>query len=262
MSKNKKSDKARIKEGRGKGKGDEYKPFIKGHEFSSDGIIHRLTGWKQRRIHQLFSNLEYYVFLISQFSDKVIDIREQVPLLPLKSTIQIANELGIKHPAEHNQQGNETVRTTDFIFTVNEGDLIKDIAKSVKPSENLKDARTRELLKIEEVYWGKRNIEWSIITEKEINKTMAENIAIIYDDFFWAEDHEYSKFQVEVLIKKFQIELARNNMDPYKTLCEFEKNMDWSDGEGLNFFKFMLACKKIKTDFNIRFNFEKMKVWI
>jgi hypothetical protein len=262
MSKNRKSDKARLKEGRGLGSGEAYRSFIKGHEFSSDGLIHRPIGWKQRRIYQLFSNLEYHVFLISQFSDKVIDIREQVPLLPLELTKQIANDLGIKHPAEYNQKRKETVRTTDFLFTIREGDSIKVIAKSVKHSDTLKDARTRELLKIEEEYWKKKNIEWSIITQKEINKIMAENISIIYDDYFWAEDKEYSDFQVDILVKKFQIELDRNNMDPYKTLCEFERIMNWNGGEGLSFFKFMLASKIIKTDFNIPFNFMKMKVWI
>lgn len=260
MSKNKKSDKARIKEGRGLGRGEEYKPFIKGHEFSSSGFIHRLTGWKQRRIHQFFSNNEYNLFLISQFSDKIIDIREQVPL-DLGLTIQIANELGIKHPAEYNQEGKETVRSTDFLFTIKDGGSITEIAKSVKQSVELKDARTRELLWIEKEYWEKRNIEWSIITEKEINKIMAENISIIYDDYFWAEDRGYNDFEVEVIVKKFLIELEMNNMEAYKTLCEFEKLMNWNEGEGLSFFKFMLARKIIKTDFNIPFNFMKMKVW-
>jgi hypothetical protein len=262
MSKNKKSDKGRFKDNRGIGRGENYKPWIKGHEFSSDGYIHRLIGWKQRRLYQLFSNLEYNLFLISQFSDNVIDVREQVPLLPLELTVCIANELGVKHPAEFNQRGKETVRTTDFIFTVRDGEAVKDIAKSVKQSKDLDDERTRKLLKIEEEYWKRKNIDWSIITENQIPKTMAENIAIIYNDFFWSEEHKYSNYELDIYIHKFKNDLIKNNMDAYRTLCQFEEEVNWKNGEGLNFFKFMLAKKVIKTDMNTAFNFKKMKIWL
>jgi len=262
VSKNRKSDKGRDKDKRGLGRGEEYHSWIKGHEFSSIGIIHRLTGWIQRRLYQFFSNEEYYAFLIFQFDDKVIDIREQVPLKPIELTISIADELGIKHPAEYNQVGKETVRTTDLLITVKEGDVIKDKAISIKKFEDLKDLRTRQLLKIEERYWEAKGKSWSVMTEKQIPKVMAENIAIIYDDYFWNEDNNFNSCQVKMYVEHFKYYFIKNNMDLNKTLVEFEENNGWGEGEGLNFLKFMLAKKIVKTDMYIPFNFDNMKIVI
>ncbi len=44
--------------------------------------------------------MERNYFYLTEFSDAVLDIREQFPLLPQEETIVIAEELGIKHPAD------------------------------------------------------------------------------------------------------------------------------------------------------------------
>jgi len=262
MSKNRKSDKGRFKDKRGLGRGAEYHSWIKGHEFSSSGIIHRLIGWIHRRLYQFFSNEEYYAFLIFQFNDKVIDIREQVPLLPIELTISIANELGIKHPAEYNQVGKETVRSTDLLITVKEGDLIRDKAISIKLFKDLDDLRTRQLLKLEEKYWEAKGVSWCIMTEKQISKVMAENISIIYDNYFWNEDNNFSSCKVKIYVEHFKDCFVKSNMDLNKTLAKFEEDNSWGEGEGLNFLKFMLAKKIIKTNMYIPFNFDDMKIVI
>lgn len=51
-----------------------------------------------------------------EITDDVIDIREQYPLLPLKDTLEIANELGIEQP-KHPQTKEPIVMTTDFLIT-------------------------------------------------------------------------------------------------------------------------------------------------
>lgn len=44
--------------------------------------------------------MERDYFHISEFSDVILGMREQFPLLPLEETIIIADELGIKYPAD------------------------------------------------------------------------------------------------------------------------------------------------------------------
>ncbi|AWK50548.1 transposase [Clostridium beijerinckii] len=112
MSKNRKTDKYRLIEKRGLGKFEEYKPWLKVHEFGSCGRVHRIVGWKNRRIYQLMSDLELYYFVLAQWDDNVIDIREQYPLLPLEETILRANEIGVNHPPMNSKK--KTVMTTDF----------------------------------------------------------------------------------------------------------------------------------------------------
>jgi len=66
-------------------------------------------------------------------ADQVIDIREQYPLLEIEDTIQIANKLGIRHPADE-ITGLPYAITTDFLIILNSG---QHIARTVKPSKEL-----------------------------------------------------------------------------------------------------------------------------
>nr|WP_241774649.1 MULTISPECIES: TnsA endonuclease N-terminal domain-containing protein [Lysinibacillus] len=85
-----------IKEGRGSGVG----PWLNIQDVSSKGRSTRLKGIKKNRQHEFLSELERNYFYLTEYSDFVVDIREQFPLLPLEETIVIADELGLKHPTK------------------------------------------------------------------------------------------------------------------------------------------------------------------
>lgn len=68
-----------LKEDRGQGEGKNYVPWIKIQDFPSVGRSHRIPGWKTGRVHHLFSDQEKRTFFIFEWSDIVIDIREQYP---------------------------------------------------------------------------------------------------------------------------------------------------------------------------------------
>lgn len=114
-----KTDKYRLIENRGIGRKINYKSWLRTHEFSSIGRATRILGWKIRRMYYLFSDLELYFFLITQWEDDVIDIREQYPLIPVEQTSIIANQLGIRHPQIINKLGEkqDVFMTTDFVIT-------------------------------------------------------------------------------------------------------------------------------------------------
>ncbi|MED1517665.1 heteromeric transposase endonuclease subunit TnsA, partial [Bacillus paranthracis] len=82
MSKRKRTSKIEkwIKEGRGSGIGSEYKPWLKIQDVSSLGRSTRLKGIKTKRQHEFLSDLERNYFYITEYSDLVLDIREQFPL--------------------------------------------------------------------------------------------------------------------------------------------------------------------------------------
>lgn len=257
MSRQRKTDNTKLKEGRGTGMGIYYKPWIKIHEFGTNGRSHRLTGWKQQRAHQLLSDLELYYFLLMQWEDFVVDIREQYPLLPLEQTILISKDLGILHQPKNSKE--KVVLTTDFLLTVNIGKVTKSIARTIKPDSHLNKPRTVEKFMIEQEFWRLKGIDWGVVTDAEIPKTMAKNIYSIYNDYFWADESDYDENDIARLVYDFKNALVKNSLDVMKTCIDFEQRYLWSEHSGLRFFKFLLAKKYVRANFNEKFNFDSMK---
>lgn len=61
--------------------------------------------------------MERNYFYLTEYSDVVINLREQFPVLPFEETRLIADELGIKHPTDP-KTGEPIVMTTDFLLTI------------------------------------------------------------------------------------------------------------------------------------------------
>ena len=75
--------------------------------------------------------MERNYFYLTEYPDFVVDIREQFPLLPLEETIVIADELGIKHPTD-SKTHEPIVMTTDFLLTVDKGEGLVELARTIK----------------------------------------------------------------------------------------------------------------------------------
>lgn len=258
-----KSDESKLKENLGTGRSSNYEPFIKVHEFGNTGRSSRIYGWKTGRIHQFLSDLELSFFLEVQWDDNCIDIREQFPLLPLSDTMLIAKNLGIRHPSIRNQYGEEIVMTTDFVLTVKEGKLVRDIVRTVKPYNKLNNKRTIDKFRIEKEYFNQKGIsDWGIVTENEINMTKAKNIYFLYQSYFWDKNKDLSSYELSKHIYDFINMLVKNNFQVIETAEEFTYYKNWTEGEGLVFFKYLLAHKVIETDLDIPLNFNKMKITV
>lgn len=150
-----------IKEGRGTGKDDKYKPWIKIQDVPSLGRSSRIKGIKTGRMHQFLSDMERNFFYILEYSDIVEDIREQYPLLPIEDSLLIADELGIEHP-KNPETGEFIVMTTDFLVTVNCDNKIYDVARTIKSRDDHMDKRILEKFEIERVYWERKGINWGL----------------------------------------------------------------------------------------------------
>lgn len=170
-----KSDETKLKEGRGQGEGKNYTPWLMVHEVPSKGLSTMILGWKTGRVHHLLSLNERRYFYLAEWEDDVIDIREQFPLLPIEKTLSIAADLGIDHPINPKTK-KPHVMTTDFVLTLKGTMGVYYLARAIKISDSLSDKRTREKLKIEELYWRDRQIPWCIVTEKEISFIKTSNI--------------------------------------------------------------------------------------
>lgn len=264
MVRQRKSDEGRIRDGRGIYRGIKYKTWLEVHEVPSVALSSRIAGWKINRIHHLLSNMERDYFYIIQWEDCVIDIREQYPLLPLEETIIIANETNIKHPSINNGEFKNVALSTDFVITIDDGKTVRDIARTIKPTSKL-SKRVKEKYKIEEIYWGKRNIDWGIVTEKEINPIKAKNIRFLYSYYFWDRNNKLGEEEIKKRCCKFCEVLRKNNFNVMKTITENDRTMNYRVGESLSMFKYLLSHKVIKVDINVditSFINNQIEVWI
>lgn len=239
-----------LKKGYGKGDLKDYKPWIKVNHFSSLGRSHRLYGLKTGRVHHLFSDLEVNLFNILDFSDDVLDIKEQYPLLDLgnpsiEETKRIAALLGIKHPQHH---GNNIVITTDFLITLKKNKKI--IARTVKPYTHLSE-RTLEKFEIERSYWNCLGVEWAIVTDKELSSSVITNNLMDLKESYTFVFHE--KFKVSFLVDFFElfINIQSNYLQDNLISCalEVDQLLKLQQGTSLRIIKYFMAIKAIR--FNI-----------
>lgn len=251
-----------IKEGRGSGMGVDYKPWLNIQDVSSLGRSTRLKGIKTGRQHEFLSDLERNYFYLTEFSDAVADIREQYPLLPLEETLVIADELGIKHPADP-KTGEPIVMTTDFLLTVNKGEDSVELARTIKMKDELLKERILEKFEIERVYWEKRGVDWGVVTELEIPKTLARNISYIHDYY---DIQQYDAFQnIDwQTIEDLSMELLKRLLDKDSSIREitsvFDKEVHLPLGSGMTLFYHLLVQKIIQIDMLNPLNVEETMV--
>lgn len=229
--------------------GKTYKPYILIQDVPSRGRSSRPQGIKTGRQHEFLSDLERNFFMMLEFDDDVIDIREQFPLA-LQETLLIAEKLGLKHPT--NPVTKEAITmTSDFCITLKEGNTTKDVIRTTKYTKDILNRRIIEKFLIEEIYWKQRGLDWGIITEEYINKNYSQNVSDILDYYDLSDYNGFIDVSVE---EREDIILAflQRVIDTDKTIrqvsSQFEKDLHLPKGAGIALFKHLLARKYISVD--------------
>ena len=228
-----------LREGRGQGVGAEYVPWIRIQDFSSSGMVSRVKGTKTGRIHHFMSNLELMFFFLLDWSDEVLDIREQYPLIDLRSAVEIAEKAQIRYPYDR-KSGFPYVMTSDFfIDTINGLSVI-----TIKPSADLSKLRVREKLEIERRYWGSLNVRWRVVTENQINRTKAKNIEWL------SQAKDLGQFGLSdearrICIAYFMSRYVDDTDSLGGLICDIERALSLPPGMGLNIYKHLAYWKRI-----------------
>jgi len=169
---------------RGTGVFDNYIPWhrVSRSDPASYGQSH-LIKWNKRHI-ELLSNEELTTFC---FATRLIksqdDIREQLPLSlndaphelaaydvrfgtkHYPGTLQIADELGIKHPMTYGDGlSAEWVMSTDQLLMIKGKHGNPELLALSTKDKNPLTKRKKALLKIEQTYWQRRGVQWLLIT--------------------------------------------------------------------------------------------------
>ncbi len=240
----------RIQEGRGQGTGADYKPWLFVQDVPSRGLAHRIKGWKTSRVHHLFSNHERDYFYLLEWSVVVQDIREQFPLLPLEETMEIAKQCHIRHPTDPKTQY-PVVMTTDFLVTViREGQAI-DQARAIKPVSQLSQMRVVEKLELERRYWQNRNVDWGIVTAREIPQVTTNNVRLLHS-YRDLEGRTFSRDDISLITSGLTARMkAQPDLPLRQVTAECDQQLNLGPGTSLAVAYHLLAIRQWRVNMNI-----------
>ena len=203
-----------IQDGRGSGRGSEYKPWLTVRDLPSTGRSHRIFGHKCQRTHHLLSDLELATFLLLEWSTKTTEIREQFPLR-LDDTLSIASDAGLDHPS---LRGINQIMSSDFLVNASDRDNPKFVLQA-KYEEALTDERIIEKLELERRYWQQKQVPWMLITEKDIPGVVFKNIN-------WLYPAQRDEIEDQLILDRVDFYGHQLTENPNLTVIELAKKLD------------------------------------
>lgn len=164
-----------LKNKYGIGEGTDYKPWFEIKDVKGHGTRSIIFGRKSQRSHHMMSSIESELFYLAEFSNNVVDIREQFPILPLNYTQKVASMLDVKHPV-HPKTKEPIIMTTDQLLTIESTNGTSYYAISVKPESESDKQRVLEKIDIERVCWELLGVKFSYFTGNELTKVQSRNL--------------------------------------------------------------------------------------
>ena len=242
-----------AKEGRGTGHGSDYRPWLQVQDVPSHGRSTRIHSHTTGRQHHLLSDLETGLFLILDWADHVVDIREQFPL-DRDVTRMLAAKMGVVHPRDV-QTKSDIVMTTDLLVDVGLDGGVSLIALSVKPASKLEGARTLEKLELERRFWARINVPWYLVTERELHAVRIGNLRWLHEmrslDELKTPHADYWPDRCN----RFLGELSRVRGGLIEDfLKHLQQNCEFGAGEAMTVLRHLAANKRIRLDLNREFS--------
>lgn len=234
-------------EGRGQGSGKDYQPWKKIQDLPSKGRVSRPPGWKTNREHHLFSDHQKRLFYVFEWSDTIVDTREQFPLLELDLAMSIADDMGINYPKD-SQSNTPYVLTTHFMLSVKQGEKIVQKARTFNLVKESGSKSVAEKLELEKRYYAAQGIDWGIETEKEIPKQLAENVDWIHTAYKLEETADINVEELRNIANILKLRLQESDATINRITTALDKDMNIESGTSLYLFKHLIARKEIILD--------------
>ena len=234
------------KQGRGQGTGAEWGPWYHVQDMSSKGLVSRIQSWKNKRTVHIFSNLELDFFYTLEWSTEVTDIREQYPLA-LDETITIARLCKLRHPCFRGTD-KPRILTTDFVITTVTPSATSLLARSVLHSAGLKSTRLRPQLEIERRYWQANGIDWAVVTEHDIPRVLARNVAIFHSHRDIADRVSISPIEIEELARFLTDDVSKRSLPLRAITAQSDRQFEFPPGTSLAVAYHLLATRRWQID--------------
>ena len=238
------------REGRGKGRGPEYKPWIKVTDTFSDGRSHEPYSHKFGRQHQFLSDGEYFFFLMLEWAPYVTDAREQFPL-PRDLTVPFAKELGIHH-STYDETDVPIVMTVDCLVDgMRDGTSYRE-AYDVKTEEALEDRRTIEKLELARYTCEKLGLEHHLVIKEHlpIRKIRSiEWVRMAQEDEKAVQPHPgFYADQMSFMAADLQNRPFKGSLIEY---CrDYERRYSLQKGQAMRVVRMLIQSKALYMDLN------------
>lgn len=220
--------------------------------FSSKGRATRIYSYKTKRIHHLQSNNQLNIFLLFEWCDCVKDIKENIELKNLETTIHNVENLRLDKFTDK-ETGKLYQLHTNFIIKILREEKYEEIAVSVKSLSELERKTVIEKLEIERRYWKAKNIKFCLITEKEIDKQIVENIKWVREALI---DNSV-KNKAEITEKLYYFLKERKEEILQEVLNEFNTEICVEQGTALFMFRYLIAVKEIYINMKEKIDLNK-----
>ena len=237
-----------LREGRGQGEGETYRPWIEVTDFSSRGVSPRVDGVKVRRTHHLLSTAERNAFLLFEWATDVVDIREQFPL-DRDTTRLLAAAAGIPHPCYPGTKV-PLVLTTDFLLVQLQNGHRERLAVNVKQDEELTDPAVLERLELQRLYFAAIGVRHLLLPASRIPAREAENISLIRTALVAPGETGLSPSRYEELQRVMFNDLARGvRSETLADFCtRFDRQLGLPPATGMRVARMLMWTRAITPD--------------
>lgn len=243
MNKKRVLDKTKIKQKRGGGRYENYKPWIKANEIPSKGTTGTFNDWKHGRRIETLSDGEYMYYHMLRWQDEVDDINEQYPL-PLEATLAIADKLGYTHPCLFDTK-EPVIMTSDFLVWMKDGSRRVYSIKSDRSATHVEKCRmeidrravpnTLRKLEIERYYWehyafddNGNHVKWKLKYAEDVDIKYADNIhhVVQYYDINKVHD-KVSIVKYLIASKTIKVKMRGVDLDYDRIAEDYYEEVKW-----------------------------------
>jgi hypothetical protein len=240
-----------IREGRGQGEGAQYRPWLTVHDLSSRGRCHRPWSAKIGRHLELFSDIEYGVFLIAERSSRVIDIHEQYPL-DRELSQAAAHTLGIRHPTYPGTHV-PVVLTVDLLVTLRDPKGRVKLGIDCKVKSDAENRRTLEKLALTRACLARCGHRHVLFFDTQLPRQLIRNLESIRG----ARPHEKELFPypnyLEEAVDKLYGHFSKLlfGRKPLRVVCqEFDLSAGLRPGTALRAARLLIDRHMLQVDLN------------
>lgn len=178
----------RLLRGQGLGVHAEYKPWLRVRDVPSRGTSSIVRGIRIPRCIHLLSKIEAAYFFLLERRRAVQDCREQFPILDITRTLELCEELGVRHP--HKGFYPEPF-TIDFMITEIEDGKPCFRAASIKTPRDAVKPAVLHRLAVEHRWCAEHNIPWTLVDTSELGDTVLVNLRFMRAWFLHRHTPDY-----------------------------------------------------------------------
>lgn len=213
-------------------------------ETNSVGERHRVRSRLTGRTHHYLSRGEVAYHYVAELAPRVLDIREQYPIIPVKETLKIAKALKVRHP----YRGSEPFEVTiDLMLSVDDqnGGVLY-VARSVKPSAELEKPDVQARLALECAACRSRGIPWKLVTESLANSEVRSRGRWLFKVFKDFPDYTCDEKVAAAFIDALS---TRQLTEPLRAvIVGAGKACGLPYEEAVNLFKFLVCTRRVRVD--------------